>query len=174
DLKKIKFLINLDLLGTGDDGIMVTNGYVYEKEFNLLDQINKESNLVKETRSVVPTNLRVKSEATVASETRFKEKQAEYRKQAYQAQKERAKEYKAARSGASEKSSKSKPHFPAKVEAALKYFEVNGFPMELPASDVEINQAKRVLSRVFHPDKGGTHEEIVELLKHAEVLLQYR
>lgn len=50
DLKKIKFLINLDLLGTGDDGIMVTNGYVYEKEFNLLDQINKESNLVKEIK----------------------------------------------------------------------------------------------------------------------------
>jgi hypothetical protein len=50
DLKKIKFLINLDLLGTGDDGIMVTNGYLHEKEFNLLNSINKEKNLVKEIK----------------------------------------------------------------------------------------------------------------------------
>lgn len=50
DLKKIKFLLNLDLLGTGDDGIMVTNGYVYEKEFNMLNDINKEKNLVKEIK----------------------------------------------------------------------------------------------------------------------------
>ncbi|MGZ4043860.1 MAG: M28 family metallopeptidase [Bacteroidia bacterium] len=50
DLKKIKFLINLDLLGTGDEGIMVTNGYVYEKEFNLLNEINKEKKLVVEIK----------------------------------------------------------------------------------------------------------------------------
>lgn len=50
DLKKIKFLINLDLLGTGDEGIMITNGYVYEKEFNQLDKINKELSLVKEIK----------------------------------------------------------------------------------------------------------------------------
>lgn len=50
DLKKIKFLINLDLLGTGDEGIMVTNGYVHEKEFSLLNEINKEQNLVKEIK----------------------------------------------------------------------------------------------------------------------------
>lgn len=50
DLKKIKFLINLDLLGTGDEGIMVTNGYVYEKEFIQLDQVNKELGLVKEIK----------------------------------------------------------------------------------------------------------------------------
>jgi aminopeptidase YwaD len=50
DLKKIKFLVNLDLLGTGDDGIMVTNGYLHEKEFNLINDINKEKNLVKEVK----------------------------------------------------------------------------------------------------------------------------
>ncbi|MDO8999544.1 MAG: M28 family peptidase [Bacteroidota bacterium] len=50
DLKKIKFLVNLDLLGTGDDGIMVVNGYTFEKQFNLLDNINKEKNLVKEIK----------------------------------------------------------------------------------------------------------------------------
>jgi aminopeptidase YwaD len=46
DLTKIKFLINLDLLGTGDDGIMVTNGYVFEKQFTLLNAINIKNNLV--------------------------------------------------------------------------------------------------------------------------------
>ena len=50
DLTKIKFLVNLDLLGTGDDGIMVVNGFTFEKQFNVLDKINKEKNLVKEIK----------------------------------------------------------------------------------------------------------------------------
>ncbi len=50
DLKKIKFLINLDLLGTGDDGIMVVNGAILTKEFELLNKINSEKKLVKEIR----------------------------------------------------------------------------------------------------------------------------
>lgn len=50
DLKKIRFLINLDLLGTGDDGIMVVNGAIHEKEFKRLVDLNKERNLVKEIR----------------------------------------------------------------------------------------------------------------------------
>jgi len=50
DLKKIKFLINLDLLGTGDDGMMVVNGAVYEKQFAALQQLNAEKQLVKDIR----------------------------------------------------------------------------------------------------------------------------
>ncbi len=50
DLKKIKFLINLDLLGTGDDGIMVVNGAVFEKEFLLLNKINADKKRVKEIK----------------------------------------------------------------------------------------------------------------------------
>lgn len=50
DLKTIKFLINLDLLGTGDDGIMVTNGAVLTAPFNLLSNINFEKNYVKEVK----------------------------------------------------------------------------------------------------------------------------
>jgi aminopeptidase YwaD len=50
DLKKIKFLVNLDLLGTGDDGIMVVNGALHEKEFALLQKINAEQQLVKEVK----------------------------------------------------------------------------------------------------------------------------
>lgn len=50
DLKKIKFLLNLDLLGTGDDGIMVVNGAIHEALFDRLNTINSEQHLVKEIR----------------------------------------------------------------------------------------------------------------------------
>lgn len=43
-LNKIKFLINLDLMGNGEDGISVVNGSVFEKEYDLLQKINKEKN----------------------------------------------------------------------------------------------------------------------------------
>ena len=39
-LDKIKFLINLDLVGTGDEGITVVNGTIYNNEFNRLMLIN--------------------------------------------------------------------------------------------------------------------------------------
>ena len=47
NLSQIKFLLNLDLMGTGDDGIMVVNGSVFEKEFSLLEKINSEKQLLK-------------------------------------------------------------------------------------------------------------------------------
>ncbi|MFM7016801.1 MAG: M28 family metallopeptidase, partial [Bacteroidota bacterium] len=47
DLQKIKFLLNLDLMGTGEDGMMVVNGSIFEKEFALLEKINSEKNLLK-------------------------------------------------------------------------------------------------------------------------------
>lgn len=46
DLNKIKFLLNLDLLGTGDEGMMVVNGSVFENEWNKLDSINNSLNLL--------------------------------------------------------------------------------------------------------------------------------
>jgi Zn-dependent M28 family amino/carboxypeptidase len=49
-LKNIKFLINLDLLGTGDEGIMVVNGAIHERQFNLLRQINDENGLLPEIK----------------------------------------------------------------------------------------------------------------------------
>ncbi|HEX5003577.1 MAG TPA: M28 family peptidase [Bacteroidia bacterium] len=47
-LDKIRFLINLDLLGTGDDGMMVVNGDVYKEEFQMLESINETGHLLKE------------------------------------------------------------------------------------------------------------------------------
>jgi hypothetical protein len=41
DLKKIKVLINLDLVGTGDEGITVVNGAIFEEDFQKFVAINE-------------------------------------------------------------------------------------------------------------------------------------
>jgi len=46
NLSNIKFLINLDISGTGDDGITVVNGSIYTQEFEILKNINKEKKLL--------------------------------------------------------------------------------------------------------------------------------
>lgn len=46
DLGEIRFLVNFDMAGTGDEGIKVVNGTVFKKEYDLLDEINKENNYI--------------------------------------------------------------------------------------------------------------------------------
>ncbi len=46
-LNKIRFLLNLDLMGNGEDGMMVVNGEIHESEYELLQKINSEQNLLK-------------------------------------------------------------------------------------------------------------------------------
>lgn len=41
-LKKIKFLVNLDLMGNGEDGVTIVNGSVFKEQFELLQAINTE------------------------------------------------------------------------------------------------------------------------------------
>lgn len=50
DLEKIKFLLNFDISGTGDDGIQVVNGSVYQEQFDKLKQINEEKDLLKQVK----------------------------------------------------------------------------------------------------------------------------
>ncbi|MBC7388030.1 MAG: M28 family peptidase [Opitutaceae bacterium] len=45
-LSKIKFLINLDLLGSGKEGITVVNGAVLPQQFSMLDSLNKKTNRI--------------------------------------------------------------------------------------------------------------------------------
>ncbi len=47
-LEKIRFLLNLDLMGNGQEGVMVVNGQIHEKEFYMMEQINNQQQLVKE------------------------------------------------------------------------------------------------------------------------------
>lgn len=46
ELSSIQFLINLDLVGTGDEGIMVVNGSVFKEAYNRLVAINDTHQLV--------------------------------------------------------------------------------------------------------------------------------
>ncbi|MBI4932129.1 MAG: M28 family peptidase [Bacteroidetes bacterium] len=45
-LKQIKFLVNMDIMGTGDEGIKVVNATEHKKEFDELVKINSEKNLL--------------------------------------------------------------------------------------------------------------------------------
>lgn len=49
-LKDIRFLVNLDLLGTGEEGITVVNGAVHGPEFKLLSDLNEEFGLVQQVK----------------------------------------------------------------------------------------------------------------------------
>jgi hypothetical protein len=46
-IDKIKFLINLDMVGTGSEGITIVNGTKFEKEFQLFKEINDKNSLLK-------------------------------------------------------------------------------------------------------------------------------
>lgn len=46
-MSKIKFLMNIDLVGSGEDGITVVNGSVFTEEFNKMVQINEEKQYLK-------------------------------------------------------------------------------------------------------------------------------
>jgi hypothetical protein len=99
-----------------------------------------------------------------------KQRASEYRKEQYQKQKSRVKEQKRARRGIESAPVQS---YPDEIETALRYFAENGFPMAEGPSKEVVTEAKRKLSRFFHPDRGGSHEESVELNQHCEVLLSF-
>ncbi|GHA73798.1 M28 family peptidase [Pontibacter akesuensis] len=50
-LRQIRFLLNLDLLGTGEEGLMVVNGKVHTQEFDLLQRLNEQHQYLKQIRS---------------------------------------------------------------------------------------------------------------------------
>ncbi len=49
-LKQIKFLINLDIMGTGDEGITVVNSTAYPEEFKMLQSINDKGHFLPEVK----------------------------------------------------------------------------------------------------------------------------
>lgn len=49
-LKQIKFLINTDLAGTGDEGITVVNGTVYNRQFKQLVKLNAQNSYLKDVK----------------------------------------------------------------------------------------------------------------------------
>jgi aminopeptidase YwaD len=49
-IRCIRFLTNLDILGTGDEGITVVNGTLFPTEFNLLKSINEKGHFLPEVK----------------------------------------------------------------------------------------------------------------------------
>ncbi len=49
-LESIKFLINFDISGTGDDGIQVVNGKIYRDKFDKLVQLNEAQKLLAQVK----------------------------------------------------------------------------------------------------------------------------
>lgn len=119
----------------------------------LLEQISKQSP--------------AKIQKNQAANELVKEKARAFRKEQYQKQKMLKKSQKN-----SEDQSSQIIH-PIDIQAALKYFESNGFPMiDGPSEDI-LTKAKKQLSRIFHPDKGGTHAETIELNQNYDLLLSF-
>ena len=108
------------------------------------------------------------TEAQANSQAAYKLKQTDYRKQQYQKQKLRQKEKKNAG-----KKKTYAPEFPPDVEEALKYFLDNGFPLRDSLTQEAVSLAKKKLARVFHPDIGGSHVEILDLNKFTDILIKY-
>lgn len=50
DLKKIKFLLNFDIMGAGEDGMQIVNSSIFTKEYELLNQINSKNKFVKQIK----------------------------------------------------------------------------------------------------------------------------
>jgi aminopeptidase YwaD len=49
-LTKIKFVFNMDIMGTGEEGITVVNGSVFKTEFDKLKQINSDNKYIKDVK----------------------------------------------------------------------------------------------------------------------------
>ena len=49
-LKDIRFLINCDIMGTGDEGITVVNGTIHKKEFKKLAILNNENHYLEKVK----------------------------------------------------------------------------------------------------------------------------
>jgi hypothetical protein len=111
---------------------------------------------------------KIQSAERLASQAAFKAKQDDYRKQQYQKQKARAQEFKKAR-----KAGPAPVSLPANVEMALAYFTKNGFNFAESLDENAIYIARKKLSRIFHPDVGGSHQESLELNNNSDVLLKY-
>jgi uncharacterized Zn finger protein len=146
------------------------------------DFLNAKQEIHRANIEHAPTERLFANRVSQPSRSETKLRAAEYRKLAYQINKERLKGFKqkraqlekearaqSSRSGVASLTAK----LPAKVEEALAYFSKNGFPMPEGPDKMIVSEAKRKLSRVFHPDKGGSTDEIIELNHYCELLLRF-
>jgi aminopeptidase YwaD len=53
-IKRIKFLVNLDIMGSGEEGITAVNATLFEDQFETLQQVNSEKNYLTKIKSRGP------------------------------------------------------------------------------------------------------------------------
>lgn len=121
-------------------------------------QVSSSKNNQKKAKTVTQTE----------TQAAYKLKQKAYRKEVYEKQKQRAKDIKA-----SKKNEPPIADYPIAVKNAFIYFSENGFPMESNLSLESLALAKKKLSKVFHPDLGGSHDEILELNRNLNILFGF-
>ena len=145
---------------SGAKGILCRHVWAMLLQVNLKcpDFLENKSSI--ETGSLVPV-----------TPSSYKVKQAEYKKSQYEKQKTYAKEKKA---GLKRKfAAPAGRQHPVAVIEALDFFSVNGFDMNENFDEELLKKAMKQLARVFHPDKGGTHDEAVTLNNHFAVLARF-
>lgn len=111
----------------------------------------------------------------------LKEKQKEYRREQYQKAKDRNKDRREnlkvlkqeQRRKQSDRDSIQEIEHPQQIKAALRYFANNGFVLHKDLNEPALRQAWIKLSRIFHPDRGGTHDEAVVLNENFQTLRRY-
>ena len=129
------------------------------------DFFDSKTDLVKADASESKSKKREVSASQKEFQEKLKTKQSENRKQQYQKLKSEKKSKKSSASAAVKR-----PAYNESVEAALKYFSENGFDLGHPIKIESLRSAKKILSRVFHPDKGGSHEEVLALNNNFDLL----
>ena len=106
----------------------------------------------------------------------LKERQVEQRQRQSQWQKDWRQKQKEARKAHSTKNFNKQSinsDLPHEVQVALSYFSENGFELQENLTLENIALAKKKLARIFHPDRGGSHNEIVQLHEQVEVLVHH-
>lgn len=132
--------------------------------FEAKTEIEKQESSFKKAENTKPEL----SKAREATQAAFKDKQATYRKEQYQKQKQRLKNYKELKKGLTKKT-----EYPSEVEKALNFFSQNGIELRESLNKEMIGSAKKKLARIFHPDRGGSHDEILDLNKFSDVLIGF-
>ncbi len=117
------------------------------------------------------TNIEMLVKSTSPAESKQKIKQTEYKKTQYEKQKQWAKDNKAKKE--KDLNAASREKYSDDIEAALAFFAVNGFDVDEDTDEEFLNKAKKSLSRIFHPDKGGSHEESIALNQNFEILIDF-
>ncbi len=117
------------------------------------------------------TTIEILATAAPTRNQDHKARQSEFRKEQYQKMKQKMKDRKQKAKEAAEPIEK--VDYPAPVESALGFFADQGYPVESSLNEETLRRVWKKLSVIFHPDRGGTHQEAVILNENFETLRKF-